>query len=104
MAGSSAEVCGLMIRLRVVHKPMPRRDRFRREHVQHRAGQMAVVQQVAQRVLIDQRAAADVHHAGAARQQAQPPPVDQAARRLGERAGEHQELRPRQHPIEARQW
>ncbi len=62
---------------------------------------MAIIQQIAQRILIDQRAAADVHHAGAARQQAQALAVHQSARFLGQRAGEHQELRPWQHAIEA---
>ena len=46
------------------------RDRLRREHVQHRARQMILVEQVAQRVLVEQFAAADVDQAGAGRQAA----------------------------------
>ena len=65
---------------RMVHERVAGRRRLGIDHVQRRAAEAAGVQRGEQRVLVDQLAAAHVHHARAARQPGQQRGVDDGRR------------------------
>ena len=81
---------------------MARRHRLRHEYIQHGPAKCAGIQRITQRVLIQQRAAADIDHAGTGRQQADAAAIEQAAGLCGQRRGQHDEIGVRQCSVQPR--
>ena len=81
-----------MTRLGVSQSGRVRRQRFLRQGVQHGAAQAAVAQLRGQRGMVEDLAAADVHHPGMARQQVQLGAADEVAGGGRQRQGDDEDI------------
>ena len=92
--------CGVIVTCSSPQKGMLRRQRLGPEHVEGRAADLAVPDRRDQRVVIDQLAAPDIDHPGAARQRVKDVAADDPVGLGRERHHQHEDLAAREEVLQ----